>query len=625
MHLLKYGWSRLARNAWNNRQELIAAGLTSRRDLIRLGLLSSAGFLILKHGLSSRVADAKDMVSPKTRAFVDELPIMPVKRPLDNGIYGLYPLPTVYPNNAGGEGRTRPHQAFVNYPDRFPFPPQKVYETEIKETKIRVSPDLPDQWLWGFDGMVPGVTYHAKYGEDMLVRYRNKLPADNRGFGIPHVSTHLHNGHTPSESDGFAYDYYPNPYKPEIASANFYDHHYPNVLAGFASTHAPQGDINESMSTLWYHDHRAGYTAPNVYKGLAGFYLLFNHLDNGDENDSSGFRLPGVRGSNFYDAVQYDVPLLLCDRLYDPSTGRMYFDLFEKDGILGDKFMVNGKVQPYMKTKPRRYRFRLLAGGPSRFFHLFLTDKATNTSIPFWQISNDGNLLPQPVKVTSVYLAVAQRMDIVVDFKPWANQTLYFENRLAQSDGRGADENLGAPLALRPVGSGDFILQFRVENGMVADNSVDFEKTAVRFYDLPPLAVPRITRNFKFERVLGTWRINGKMFPDNEEVVNFRVKQNSAENWTLTNSSGGWMHPAHIHMEEHRLVRRNGRVIGAGNVEYSRKDVALMQHGEVNSLAFRFRDWEGRYMFHCHNTLHEDNAMMLRWDVDQTGDSVATP
>jgi FtsP/CotA-like multicopper oxidase with cupredoxin domain len=39
----------------------------------------------------------------------------------------------------------------------------------------------------------------------------------------------------------------------------------------------------------------------------------------------------------------------------------------------------------------------------------------------------------------------------------------------------------------------------------------------------------------------------------------------------------------------------------------------------------RFRDFEGRYPIHCHNLVHEDHAMMLRFDVDQTGDTKANP
>ena len=31
----------------------------------------------------------------------------------------------------------------------------------------------------------------------------------------------------------------------------------------------------------------------------------------------------------------------------------------------------------------------------------------------------------------------------------------------------------------------------------------------------------------------------------------------------------------------------------------------------------QFRDWGGMYMEHCHNTVHEDNAMLTRWDINR--------
>jgi len=629
MHLLKHRWSKLAKTSWRNRQELIAAGMHRRRELLKLGLLTAGGMLVGKHGLSSRVADAKEMESPYTVPFVDPLPIPLVKRPVPGGIAALTPYPTIQPNWAGGEGRTRPHQAFLRYPDLFPSLPEKVFEVRQRPALVRVSRNLPIQQMWGFDGMVPGPTYYAKYGEHILVRNRNDLPADNGGFGIPQVSTHLHNGHTPSESDGFPGDYFPNPDNPLIANATFYDQHYPNVLAGFASTHRPTyGDINEALSTLWYHDHRVGFTSQNVYKGLAGFYILYNEYDCGDETNAAGFRLPGVRSSSdFYAPVQYDVPLMLIDRLFDEDNGRLYFDLFEKDGILGDKFLVNGKIQPYYVVEPRRYRFRILDGGPSRFYQLFLTDKGANTQIPFWMIGNDGNLLPRPLKVPSVTLSVAERVDIVIDFRHWAGKTLYLENRLAQADGRGPDENIGKPGSLRPAGAGDFILQFRVKPGTAVDNSIDFETMPSTYhcYTLPRREIPRVARNFRFERNNNLWTINQKLFPDDASITHFRIRQDSAELWGLQNNSGGWMHPIHVHLEEHQLLRRNGVPVGPGNPEYGRKDVNRLQHGELNTIFMRFRDWEGRYPLHCHNTLHEDNFMMLRWDVDQEGDTRKEP
>src|SRR5229473_747819 len=122
--------------------------------------------------------------------------------------------------------------------------------------------------------------------------------------------------------------------------------------------------INEALSTLWYHDHRVDFTAQNTYKGLVGFYCLFNQFDTGDE--TTGFHLPSF--------PQFDIPLAFADKVYDPTTGVLAFDLFNLDGILGDKFLVNGKIQPFFEVQPRRYRFRLLDTGPSRFYEFFLTN-----------------------------------------------------------------------------------------------------------------------------------------------------------------------------------------------------------------------------------------------------------
>src|SRR5262245_17591433 len=59
MRLLKYRPTKLALTAFRNRLELIKAGLT-RRDLLKMGLLTSAGYLVAKSGLSSRSVYGKD-------------------------------------------------------------------------------------------------------------------------------------------------------------------------------------------------------------------------------------------------------------------------------------------------------------------------------------------------------------------------------------------------------------------------------------------------------------------------------------------------------------------------------------------------------------------------------------
>ena len=110
---------------------------------------------------------------------------------------------------------------------------------------------------------------------------------------------------------------------------------------------------------------------------------------------------------------EFDVPIFFHDILLD-KTCQPVFDLFNLDGILGDRFAANGAIQPFFNVKRCRYRFRLYAPGPSRWWEWSLWD-GTNF-YPFWQIATDGNLLPNAVQVTSVRIAVAERVDIIVDF-----------------------------------------------------------------------------------------------------------------------------------------------------------------------------------------------------------------
>ncbi len=647
--------------AAKNRRELVAAGLTSRRDLMKMGLLTAGGMLVAKNGLSARAqtvtpqtqlpgdgqvgsnqncVPTKQAASPPTRAFIEPLPIMPVAQT----VASLSPTPTTCPNTSAGEVRAACHQATQLDASRFPVVPSRLYKFTQKAITVVQSPDLPNQTVWAFsDGThvtSPGPTYKANYGVPQLTRNINALPPANQngGFGIPSVTTHLHNGHTPSESDGNPCDFY--------GIGNFCDQYYPNVLAGFNSDHQPNGDINESLSTLWYHDHRVDFTAQNTYKGLLGFYLLFNQFDTGDEG--TGFHLPSF--------PQFDIPLVFADKVYDPSNGRLFFDLFSLDGILGDKFLVNGKIQPFFQVQPRRYRFRLLDTGPSRFYEFFLTDlNNLGTQNPYFVIANDGNLLPSPVQVVSARIGVAERIDIIIDFSKFAGKTIYLENRLLQVNGQGPvppqgfvpgqfecnsglDSN-GNPISIlsdiRPAGQGDLLLQFQVSSKAVSDGSVD-PATNPTFYTLPnTTATPRITRTFKFDRLNGQWSVNGQFMdcgfgpagpPPGGFSQNFRftVQQNSVEHWLLTNLTGDWTHPIHIHLEEHQILTRN-RVPPSLAIERSRKDVTQLHQNERVELFFRFRDWLGKYPIHCHNVVHEDHAMMALWHVQPQGDNILVP
>src|SRR5713101_4686693 len=266
-------------NAAKNRRELIAAGLTSRRDLFKMGLLTAGGMLVAKSGLSARAfgqtqtnsppssgkntspgtnqlcVPGNQTASPATTPFLDPLPVMPVPQ----RVTSLTPTPTTCPNVGAGEVRAACHQATQLDASRFPIVPAVLYNVNQRQFTVRQTSDtrLPAQTIWGFDDGTgtrsPGPTYQAFYGSPQLTRNTNSLPNvkqnNNTGFGFPSVTTHLHNGHTPSESDGNPCDFY--------SAGHFCDQYYPNVLAGFSTGQfGTTGDINEALATLWYHDHR---------------------------------------------------------------------------------------------------------------------------------------------------------------------------------------------------------------------------------------------------------------------------------------------------------------------------------------------------------------------------------
>jgi FtsP/CotA-like multicopper oxidase with cupredoxin domain len=599
---------KVALTAQQNRQEIVKARL-NRREMMRLGLLTTGGSLILKQGLSSRAfADDKVPPSPPIRPWVQPMPILPVKTSVgSNEMAGGPPDGTTL---IDGATKRINHQFFSFDPNTGTyggkFPPKKFYELVMQEAPHKFHPDFAATTVWGFDGQVPGPIIHARYGEPIVVRFHNHLPSIKvpQSFGIAEITTHVHNAHTPTESDGNPVDFFNSINDPnEINPLGFKDQHYPNAYAGFAARGDTVGDPREALSSLWYHDHHLEFTSQNVYKGMFGCYNLFDDKDTGDE--TTGLRLPSGK---------YDIPIFFNDFVFDRDF-QLVFDLFNLDGILGDRFSANGAIQPFLNVDKRRYRFRLFNSSPSRWYEFALWD-GTNF-LPFWQISSDGNLLPQAVQITSVRLSNSERVDIIVDFSKITAKRLYLVNRLEQVNGRGPRERLlnpGTPIVQINLGSA------------VKDNSVDPAAAPLMLLELPDpdlgallaRAAKAKTRIWKFDRSNGAWTVNGKLFDEN--VIRAAIDQESEEVWIIENSSGGWAHPIHMHLEEHRVLSRNGVLVKPntqvkGSIDYARKDTTPLHENEEARIFMRFRDMKGRYVMHCHNIVHEDHAMMIRFDV----------
>src|SRR6201988_838071 len=174
-----------------------------------------------------------------------------------------------------------------------------------------------------------------------------------------------------------------------------------------------RGDFRELQGTLWAHDHRFFFTAENVYKGNIGAMInYYSGPDRGNEelNDGVNLRLPSGKLLDSGN-VDFDVNLIISDGATD-ADGQYFFDIFTTDGFLGDLPLVNFAYAPFFEVLPRKYRFRFLSAGMSRFIRLALS--YNGAAVPFKFIANDGNLTVNPIPLTVLdQQGTAERYDIV--------------------------------------------------------------------------------------------------------------------------------------------------------------------------------------------------------------------
>ncbi len=335
--------------------------IVTRRDFLKAtGLLSAAAIM---HAMPSIAAGSRTALNPDTLAkFVDPLPIPPIAHSLE----------------------TRPAPDGTH--EQVPY-----YRVSMREFERQVHRDLPATRLWGYDSSFPGPTFETRSGRGLLIEWRNDLPRthflpiDHHLHGAersnPEVRAvvHVHGAKVPAHSDGYPEDWY------EPGKSALY--HYPN---------------QQDAAMLWYHDHAMGINRLNIFAGLMGIYLVRD-----DFEDS--LHLP--RG-------EYEVPLVICDRMFD-TAGQLYYPVSDKaDGpwipeFFGDTILINGKILPYLEVEPRKYRFRLLNASNARAFYLSLSNGA-----PLAQIGTDQGLLAAPVSMQKLQISPAERADLIVDFAP---------------------------------------------------------------------------------------------------------------------------------------------------------------------------------------------------------------
>ncbi|MFE0330957.1 multicopper oxidase family protein [Streptomyces sp. NPDC003753] len=456
-----------------------------------------------------------------------------------------------------------------------------VYEITQRTARLRILPGL-ETTAWTYGGTFPGPTLLSRSGRRTVVRHRNELPH-------PTV-VHLHGGHTPYGSDG-----YPTalilPRGGTVSGADDMAA-MPGMsgmtgMAGTAGSHDSAAVVRtytypmeQRAATLWYHDHRMGFTGPNVWHGLAGFHLVHD-----DEEEA----LPLPRGDR-------DIPLMITDRSFAADGSFRYpaLDAAQHtpgvsarymDGVLGDVILVNGAPWPVLPVRRLRYRLRLLNASNARRYRLAL-DPPPPGGGGLVQIGGDGGLLQTPLAHDSLDIAPAERFDVVVDFSRYRPGTRV---RLVNQLGSG---------------STTAVMRFDVST---ARPPADDSRIPARLSAIPTPRPDRATavRTFHFQRRAGStgWTINGRPYEPGRPLATVRL--GTTEVWRFVTD---FHHPVHLHLNHFRVTARNGRSPGPYDAGW--KDTVDLRPAESVEIVTRFTDYPGRYMLHCHNLEHEDMAMM---------------
>jgi spore coat protein A len=115
--------------------------------------------------------------------------------------------------------------------------------------------------------------------------------------------------------------------------------------------------------------------------------------------------------------------------------------------FFGDTICVNGKAAPFLEVEPRKYRFRMVNGSNSRFFHLTLVPadaagKPNGKPVdapPFRQIGTDGGLLPAPLSMHYLIFSPGERFDLIIDFSEHKGENLALINDAPAPYARGGE------------------------------------------------------------------------------------------------------------------------------------------------------------------------------------------
>lgn len=315
----------------------------------------------------------------------------------------------------------------------------------------------------------------------------------------------------------------------------------------------------------WYHPHLHHYTDNQVMGGMLGAIIVRGDID----------ELPGIKG----------VP----EKLLVLTTQDVGNDVIR---------LVNNQINPTLYVRPfETVRLRILNASSDDFYNFAIPGAMLHI------ISRDGNTLSQVDSVDSEVMAPGDRIEVLFQADKWFGE--YNVESLSYAQG----------FFTYPK---DTFMHIKVFGLPVIPKQLP---TTLIPYDNFKEATIDNTRVLTFSEggtsENTTFLIDGKEFDPN--VVSQIMTLGTTEEWRIVNESSE-VHPFHIHINPFQVISINGVPIDRKSLDDT---FPVPANGEI-VMRTKYRDFDGKYVLHCHILFHEDHGMMQVVEVVKPGASQAS-
>lgn len=372
-----------------------------------------------------------------------------------------------------------------------------------------------------------------------------------------------------------------------------------SIPPGFTNTYEYRIPLEQEPGVNWYHPHRHGYTAEQVYRGLAGFLVIGSGNNDIDQVKDLPMRMMMVQAQSIEADAMTGRPTLQPLSAVDSGSfqvtinGQYMPDIaMQKETELWVGLQID--VRDLVRT------FQPVSNNPADWD--FNGTKSPNMDA--FYVAQDGEAFPSTVGKARVALAPGKRVSEVIS-APKAGETKYFVATVIQPT---APETEYTQAIARIQGYGQGGDPAAWKDRPLTSASMEYE-------DLSKLPVD-VRRTVVFETRIVEGRreflVNGEVYPNGPV---FQPRAGQVEEWTVINKDP-YPHPIHLHMQSFQAqnvsVGQNGYTIPP---HFYDQDVWYMDSQTTSVFRIRWKPTLGESVFHCHNLFHEDGGMMAGLNV----------